>query len=847
MSTRGSRVSIPNSVRKTIQHIKEITGNHSEDDIYAMLKECSMDPNETTQKLLFQDTFHEVKRRRDRRKENVNNKESGESKWRPGIQGRGNRGGRGSYSPRYTASDDVGGRNAPLGKENGTDQLGEKSGGLSILPISQLKNKDTVTVTSSVTAVSNSPTVEDAIHLPSGGSVNELEGRSAVEMNNLVSPPIVIPPIDTKQKSSTTVASHELLGLGLSNNLTPRNQASSSGVYFSASDPVLVPSQDTRLPGSIGAIKREVGSQRAPVEHISVVSQENKPNTEASEVRNSSMPEKMPAKSVKKQESAQLPQSRTSTAVNRPFSNYNSRSHQSTGLAKALPAKEWKPKHAKSGATTMPDVHSTVENDVQAQVVCHDLDSSEPAAASDVQRKLEDLQFPQGLHVIIPNHLHVPEDLKVGFVFGSFDVNYGSKTGCDDVPKAVEETIEQSSSIQNAIEASQERDYADQPESPEQVQESSSPGEINTSSNEAPEYKESDQEVSLHPTSHPYPLIHTSSGYNFGYMPTVVGGQLPPFDSSESQARDVPHIPSFVAPQPFDPSSYYGQFFRAGVDTDGRISPFHSTGPAVLTSQSSAEGGNSVVLSITSGPSSVVAEATGIMQSSLPVFRQPTGMHLTHYPPNYISYGPYYPPFYVPHTSLHQFFPQQPQLGSIYQVPPLGTASKYPFSQYKPGINSGNSNHGGVPISFGSYGSSPVSFINHSSAASTSANSTVDGDLTGQQYKENNVYISGQQTEGSTLWIAAPGQDISGLHPSSFYNIPPPHAQMNLAPNQAGHGTFAGIYHPQAVTAAAPIVLPLVPHSSLSMAAAASVDMVAPTAPDHQQPQHSQTNLPNNY
>ncbi|KAJ0500386.1 putative GBF-interacting protein [Helianthus annuus] len=65
----GSRVSIPNNVRKMIQNIKEITGNHSEDEIYAMLKDCSMDPNETTQKLLLQDPFHEVKRKGHRKKE----------------------------------------------------------------------------------------------------------------------------------------------------------------------------------------------------------------------------------------------------------------------------------------------------------------------------------------------------------------------------------------------------------------------------------------------------------------------------------------------------------------------------------------------------------------------------------------------------------------------------------------------------------------------------------------------------------------------------------------------------------------------------------------------------------
>lgn len=44
-------------VRKTIQSIKEIVGNHSEADIYVALKETNMDPNETTQKLLNQGWF----------------------------------------------------------------------------------------------------------------------------------------------------------------------------------------------------------------------------------------------------------------------------------------------------------------------------------------------------------------------------------------------------------------------------------------------------------------------------------------------------------------------------------------------------------------------------------------------------------------------------------------------------------------------------------------------------------------------------------------------------------------------------------------------------------------------
>ncbi|BFG25852.1 hypothetical protein CerSpe_121260 [Prunus speciosa] len=104
MSGCGFRVSISNRVRKTIQDVKEITGNHSEEEIYAMLKRCYMDPNETAQKLLLQDPFHEVKAKRDKRKENLKNIESDESLWRPRMQGREDAGDGRNSAPRVASS-----------------------------------------------------------------------------------------------------------------------------------------------------------------------------------------------------------------------------------------------------------------------------------------------------------------------------------------------------------------------------------------------------------------------------------------------------------------------------------------------------------------------------------------------------------------------------------------------------------------------------------------------------------------------------------------------------------------------------------------------------------------------
>ena len=93
------------------------------------------------------------------------------------------------------------------------------------------------------------------------------------------------------------------------------------------------------------------------------------------------------------------------------------------------------------------------------------------------------------------------------------------------------------------------------------------------------------------------------------------------------------------------------------------------------------------------------------------------------------------------------------------------------------------------------------------------------------------------------MWVAASGRDISNLPTSSFYNLPPQGQHLAFSPAQAGHGTFAGIYHPaQPVTAAT--VHPLLQQSQTM---AGAVDMVGPGGNVYQQPQHAHINWPSNY
>ncbi|XP_048638152.1 GBF-interacting protein 1-like isoform X1 [Brassica napus] len=66
---------VPASSRKVVESLKEIV-NCSDLEIYAMLVDCDMDPDETVSRLLSQDTFHEVKSKRDKKKETKDPAES---------------------------------------------------------------------------------------------------------------------------------------------------------------------------------------------------------------------------------------------------------------------------------------------------------------------------------------------------------------------------------------------------------------------------------------------------------------------------------------------------------------------------------------------------------------------------------------------------------------------------------------------------------------------------------------------------------------------------------------------------------------------------------------------------
>ncbi|KAF5732491.1 hypothetical protein HS088_TW17G00018 [Tripterygium wilfordii] len=66
----GGGLEVPAAERKLVHTVREVLNKNSTDsEIYSVLRDCNMDPNEAVQRLLSQDTFQEVKSKRERRKE----------------------------------------------------------------------------------------------------------------------------------------------------------------------------------------------------------------------------------------------------------------------------------------------------------------------------------------------------------------------------------------------------------------------------------------------------------------------------------------------------------------------------------------------------------------------------------------------------------------------------------------------------------------------------------------------------------------------------------------------------------------------------------------------------------
>ncbi|KAI4306244.1 hypothetical protein L6164_029536 [Bauhinia variegata] len=771
----SSRVPIPHNARKILQDIREITGKqHSDDEIYTVLKECSMDPNETAQKLLYLDTFHEVKRRRDRTKEGLSSRASEDSRSKQGGQGRGGRGASGGHPSNFP--DGGGGRNPAVRRENGVNHIAERGHMPSTQSVA-LKTKNNaasqVTRVSATAPKSNVPENES-----NGSSGHGSAGQTIV--NSVTSVSKSGSSVDDTSKQENTIpqasvaaASSPAETFGSVTRVDARKSISSSDssasvpvVYSSSADPMLAPSM-SQNPGTDVMTDREVGSQsiaggpnhvKGSKTVLSEVSDLQASDNEKSGSLNLTSKPKTPNKSNDVEKNGLSETSQSSS------SSYNDSVIRPSSSSAGQP-----PQVNASGVST-PEVR--------------------------VQSSAESRQ-----HVTFPNHFQVPEALKSGLTFGSFDSNFGlresSSSGPDggnDEPPALESSLrsdETATSSNQSVSTTAQGDLPDYPHSPYLIERT--PPEGNAISGVDTKADQPQQEVLLAPEGPPIQTVQNTQNYGLNLMSAMLGTQQIQFESADSQAQETSRLPKFIS-----------------ANSQAMSSP----------------------------------SPTPPLQSSIPVSPQSVSIFRPPYPPNFFPYGHLYPPIYV--SPVHQFlshssFPQQPSAGNMYlPAAAAGAAAgiKFPLPQFKAGTNTGNTTHIGIPS--GSFISPPVGYA--PSPTVNAGSSTANKDLGVSQLKENHIYTTAQLSEGSAVWMPAPGQDISNLHVNSMYNLTHQGQQLTFPPTQAGYGAFAGIYQPGQSMVSPSTLL------QQSQAMAGNVETVGPASGAYQQqPQHGQINWKSNF
>ncbi|KAJ4830667.1 hypothetical protein Tsubulata_038778 [Turnera subulata] len=368
----AARSTVPEAALGLIKDIREITGKqHSDEDIYTVLQDCNMDPDETAQRLLYIDTFHEVKSKRDRRKETSV------------VKGRWARGGRGNYyAPR---SDAIGRRNSAYRRENGAIYTSEKDSSASV-QASQGRNDMLplpVAKDSAINGNGHSSLANGSSNLGHGPPYPD--GEVLTKDN---------PPVDVKNPETVVPL--------------PAVASSVSNRTFMSVVRDHIPAPSTaRHAGVQDAVNTRLGLKVAEQNQIeangqvslSLGSKSPKNEKVASRIVNSRKEQKASGKSK--------------TAAK----NTLSEPVQVSSLSKhddSLPI-------SSSGKPS-----SSTEGSVEQAMV-----SPEDAQAEAISKSLHKPPMPNG-YVTFPDHLKVPDALKSGLIFGNFDVTPGSGTNYSD-------------------------------------------------------------------------------------------------------------------------------------------------------------------------------------------------------------------------------------------------------------------------------------------------------------------------------------------------------------------------------------------------------------------------------
>ncbi|KAK7255677.1 hypothetical protein RIF29_29094 [Crotalaria pallida] len=827
----GGTQLLSDGVRKTIESIKEIVGNHSDADIYVALKETNMDPNETTQKLLNQDPFHEVKRRRDRKKEtqntqnqNVGNKSSADPRRHSE-----NVVNKSSADPRRHSENVVNKSSADprrhsenVGNKSSADpRRHSENGGQGVkfhapsernvrranysrntLPgtgrefrvvrdnrvnrIYKEVKPPSLQCSTSTNEQLNANTSEKGF---SSTSTNQRSSgaRNSSQALNGSSDSHVRHLKDVSNVSDKKFASEGKQGVVLNvasrvqsikpnniqqNSATVASASSAVGVYSSSTDPVHVPSPDSRASGVVGAIRREVGvvgvrrqSSDNKVKQSSVPSSPYNNSLVGKDGKSSDSFQSVGALSKTEQFSQTNVNepSFSGTSVNRPSLNnqYNSRPHQLVGHQRVSQHnKEWKPKSSKKPSSNSPGVIGTPKK--AASPIA---ENSEDIVSNteELQDKLSQVNIYENQNVIIAQHIRVPENDRCRLTFGTIGTELDSLRHQSDYQllgaaeksndKSTESlTVPAPALSTDDVSGSKQLDLQD-----DHVRStgSVSPTSDATAEQQLPANKDSSNPQSLD---------------NYAKI-GLVRDNIPSYAPSESRQQDSHDMPGFSAYDP--PTGYEVSYFRPTMDETVRGQGLPSP----------HEGLSSHVIN------SIPASTIPMVQQHQPPVAQmyPPQVHLSHYA-NLMPYRQFLSPVYVPpmgmpgYSSNHPY--PHPTNGSSYVLMPGGGSHlnannlKYGVQQFKPVPTAS-------PTGFGNF-ANPTGYAMISPGVVGGA--TALDDSSRVKYKDN-LYVPNPQAETSEIWLQNP-RELPGVQSTPYYNMQGQTAHAAYMPSHTGHASF---------------------------------------------------------
>lgn len=776
LKAEGGTQIVSANVEKTIQSIKEIVGNHSDSEIYNTLKESNMDPNETAQKLLNQDPFHEVRRRRDKKKENAGYYGLVEPRKRTEYTGQGvkfygsdRNVHRGGY--RRSPVHDAGvSREFRVVRDNRVNQNSDREPKAST-QVSSLVNvhrNNTVSDRSS-SVVPNYQRHTSGRSFQTNNGVRDFRTKMTRDYNS-----------DNRnghfEKKSTVVGSESQVTLMKPNDLhSPASSTVSSnvvGVYASASDPVHVPSPDSRSPAAIGAIRREVGvvgSRRQSSDSSSKQSFLPTISNNNSALGSSSTAEpfrQINAASRNDQTHATAGESVVvSSTGSRSGSHFSSRLHQQSVSHQkgALPGKEWKPKTTKKSSVSNPGVIGS-----PVKSVSHLADKSKNVESKSelLQDKLSEVNIQESQNVIIAQHIRVPETDRCRLTFGTF----GMESDSAENPVSTFQAID---SVEEPMEPSPSNQQTKSVDVQVQISAASSPSGV-LSEDQSPDKKDSSG---------------ISNTGNFGDMGLVHNSSSLTASKSQ-QHQDSNELPNFSA---YDQQPVYDiSYFRPSIDDAVRGSGLPSP-QEVMSSHT---------------PNSVPTSSVGMLQQQAPIAQMYPQVHLSHFA-NVMPYRQYLPPLYVP-PMVPGFSgnPGYPHLssGSSYVLMP-GGSSHLPANSLKYGVQQFKPFPAGSPTGFGNLANPSGYAIN---APGVVGGPTSLDDTSRIKYKDSNLYVPNPQAETSEVWIqnhrdhpgmqSTPYFNMQGqtAHPAAYLQSHTGHASFNGGGvAQSSQMQFPGMYPPQ--------------------------------------------------